>query len=276
MNVTDTLILDLRPVCVEIDHRLGQFLAPHQPGLYLPYGFDPVIQQGRIYLNRQANGKTTLFDPTKDVWKAGALYEGQGKLVVDAEQAKKLAPTPTLSPTVIKMIRACTEDLMNKHARWMHPTQEKYVETDETLLIKQQSARDLYNDRMADIQELANSGKSVDPRFLQEKMQEAISDLRRSEQEVSNGLNRLENSSVVDLRDSIRPYVRAEYAHDNELLDALEYHLLNLRNSIVDFLGENRWIMHFQKIKMGTLEIEKTVDYRIMQYHRLTNTPWTP
>lgn len=47
------------------------------------------------------------------------------------------------------------------------------------------------------------------------------------------------------------------------LYDAIVSVLMSLREELMNFLGQDRWIMHFTSYRYGTATIEKTVDYRI-------------
>jgi len=76
--------------------------------------------------------------------------------------------------------------------------------------------------------------------------------------------------------DVIRPFVYPQYEENDEILSMIGDHLLDFRTNIIDFLGKDKWIMHFLKVARGSLVIEKTVDYRIYSWmieHGYTDRP---
>lgn len=67
----------------------------------------------------------------------------------------------------------------------------------------------------------------------------------------------------------IREFVQPQYSNyeqNVELLSTLEGYLSELRASVLEFLGKDKWIMHFVKTSRGTMTIEKTIDYRIYSW----------
>ena len=69
-----------------------------------------------------------------------------------------------------------------------------------------------------------------------------------------------------DLQDVIRDFVYPQYEESEDILSMIADHLLDFRTTIRDFLGKDKWIMHFLKVNRGSLTIEKTVDYRIYSW----------
>lgn len=47
-----------------------------------------------------------------------------------------------------------------------------------------------------------------------------------------------------------------------------------LRAQVRNFCGDNRWIIHYFDERLSTFFIEKSIDWRIVEYHRLTRTKY--
>jgi hypothetical protein len=47
-----------------------------------------------------------------------------------------------------------------------------------------------------------------------------------------------------------------------------------IRAQVRNFCGDNRWVMHFLRELYGTFLIEKSIDWRVIEYHRLTKTKY--
>jgi hypothetical protein len=45
-----------------------------------------------------------------------------------------------------------------------------------------------------------------------------------------------------------------------------------IRTKVMHFCGDDRWVMHFFNEAHGAFVIEKSVDWRILEYHRMTRT----
>ena len=85
----------------------------------------------------------------------------------------------------------------------------------------------------------------------------------------------LENSEWTRLKsnrctyqDIWHPFICNEYKNTVEVYDFIQDMLFELRNQITEFIGKDKWIMHFKKKVRNDLWIEKTIDYRIYSWHK--------
>jgi hypothetical protein len=56
------------------------------------------------------------------------------------------------------------------------------------------------------------------------------------------------------------------------VIDQITEIVSGIRNDVKSFCGENPWVIHFLKRSHTDLVIEKSIDWRILEYHRLTGT----
>ena len=83
-------------------------------------------------------------------------------------------------------------------------------------------------------------------------------------------------SPAYNLQAVIRDFVLPQYEHDPAVLELVEDQLLAFKITLTDFLGTNRWIMHFQKMRGSTFIVEKSIDWRtviFMQERGLWDAP---
>lgn len=68
----------------------------------------------------------------------------------------------------------------------------------------------------------------------------------------------------------LRPLLADEYAGNEKLLTDLMEPLSDLRRQVIDFMGDDPWIMHFLRERgMGhDILVDKSIDYRIYDWER--------
>lgn len=80
------------------------------------------------------------------------------------------------------------------------------------------------------------------------------------------------------MEEMLKEFLRSEmFAHNNQellesLCEALETMMLDLKTDIRQFLGADDWLMHFVKTKGMDLFVEKTIDFRIYDWTRRTES----
>lgn len=73
--------------------------------------------------------------------------------------------------------------------------------------------------------------------------------------------------------DLLSPLVLQEKQEVAELvIDQITGIVSGIRSQVRNFCGDNRWIMHFLREKYGAFVVQKSIDWRIVEYHRLTGT----
>lgn len=275
MEVTKSILFDLREISETLELACGEYLLPDVEGWYLPYAMVPAIRLGErgcvMYHNDQAIPFTAPEAMVADV------VNKHGHVVVPFAQAKKLTMTPRYSPRSLKLIRACVEHLLNNHAIYLTSANRSLLDDRqdaETRAIKLASAESLFTDRCADLNQAATD-RRIDLATYDREMAHAHATLETDRRAFGKLVTdeAAYATSAHDLTCVIRQFVFPQYAGESDILNRVEDHVLGLRNDVVEFLGEDRWIMHFQKMKHGDLEIEKTIDYRILQWHQMTGTP---
>ena len=84
----------------------------------------------------------------------------------------------------------------------------------------------------------------------------------------SNWIHGARNRTATEL---YAPYLRTFTEQEHEIQDLvhtqLEEILLTTFNDVREFIGEDRWILHFLRVSGMDFIVEKTIDYRIYQYN---------
>ena len=72
----------------------------------------------------------------------------------------------------------------------------------------------------------------------------------------------------MSLQDIWSRFVKPEYQESIELYEYINNLLLELRTQLKEFIGKDIWIMHFKVRNKFEILVEKTIDYRIYQWHQ--------
>lgn len=67
-------------------------------------------------------------------------------------------------------------------------------------------------------------------------------------------------------------YERIDNTLFGAIIDQITEIVSGLRNDVKTFCGENPWVIHFLKRSHTDLVIEKSIDWRILEFHRMTGT----
>lgn len=274
METTKSTIIDLREVCETLEATFGGLLLPDAPGWYLPYSLTPAIKAGRsdyvMYHQNQALPFTTPANIVSDV------VDGQDRVVVPLKLARKLTQTPRYTPRTIRLVRDCVEHLLRQHAAYLTTANAEVMrnrDDPETRAIKLATAESVFLQQTSFLNRALSRGripfKVYDEYFADASLELGLA--RRSFGKVATDPDFAPNGN--NLTAVIREFVNPKFANDVDILTTIETCILNVTNHVMEFLGADTWIMHFLKIRHATLELEKTIDYRILSWHQMTGTP---
>lgn len=65
--------------------------------------------------------------------------------------------------------------------------------------------------------------------------------------------------------------VRPQWRQALEIVDQVLLLVSDLRSQVKEFAGHDRWIIHFLRRQRTTMIIEQSIDWRIVQYYRLSD-----
>jgi hypothetical protein len=68
--------------------------------------------------------------------------------------------------------------------------------------------------------------------------------------------------------DSFAEFVLPEYRGNIDFLELIAGHLVDVRTEVREFVGPDRWIMHFHTLRGRDIIVEKTIDFRIFDWER--------
>jgi hypothetical protein len=83
-----------------------------------------------------------------------------------------------------------------------------------------------------------------------------------------------ENSQWLKLKrfrmeDICQRFIRPEYCNDKKVYDTIFDLTYEIKNEVMKFIGDNKFIMHFLKVENHDVIIEKSTDYRIYAWESL-------
>ncbi len=70
------------------------------------------------------------------------------------------------------------------------------------------------------------------------------------------------------IREELNKHLLQEYQNNDEVLSLLESILFEVRIDVNQFIGKDKFIMHFMRTRRYDIVIEKTIDYRIYWYNQ--------
>jgi hypothetical protein len=82
------------------------------------------------------------------------------------------------------------------------------------------------------------------------------------------------NSFMPTERLSYLQHFHPDYMREPELADQITGIIAGLFADVRNFCGDDHWIIHFLRLDRMTLYVEKSIDWRIIEYHRLSGTPY--
>ena len=74
------------------------------------------------------------------------------------------------------------------------------------------------------------------------------------------------------LHSILKDFILPEYENDDVAYDLISNILSGIKCSVREFIGDNKWIMHFQTKKGRDIVIEKSIDYRIHDWTEKTES----
>jgi hypothetical protein len=206
------------------------------------------------------------------------VYDQQADILVTAEQTRQLREASHPHPgRIVKLIKACANHLLDTHAVWgglyedqhRRAVQERDSATAGYDIIRKEIEKVLDEYGLLTLANLDHQARYLSQQFnlpfedCRTRLQEYAAHLRKLP---SKDTRRDEARSPINLKAVIAEFVYPQYEAEDDILSMIEDHLLDFRTTILDFLGKDKWTMHFLKVNRGSLTIEKTVDYRIYSW----------
>lgn len=257
MKITGTLVLDLGDWVDAVEAAAGPYMLPNPEGLYLPTQCEPVMEKGKMYFYAGPAVKSvatpipiTSFElPLRD-----EVYDVDANLVVPKVHLPYLQPQSRYSLRARNLLVELIDHLVLSHAKWSSQGRirrgHKKVNFDAVI-------------RPFLFEQLQRSGITVDavhqfpkdptnPNFVWGETGNIIT----VEQEPTDdrGVSRLTEQD------------KQLFYLSQEICEAIMLQLSEMVHQLTEFLGQDRWIMHFMKVDNTMVRVEKTIDYRIYSW----------
>lgn len=245
-------MLELADYIQAVEAAAGTCMLPNPEGLFMAGQCEPVLYRDReyFYAGRATDNVAEAIPFNWNQPILGDVFNKAGDIVLVHKQASMLSPTPTWSLRSRNMILEIIDHLIRNHARWSGSQQMPKVGAKQT---------NLYGViRPFLLEPFQRSGISIEG---------AVPEFRtnaQGQQERSKHRRTVEVDPTDDYGHYLVTDQDKQYFYMSiDICDAILLQLNDLFKQLLEFLGTDRWIMHFTKSSNTQVSVEKTIDYRI-------------
>ncbi|BDD79528.1 hypothetical protein [Burkholderia phage FLC9] len=244
-------MLELADYIQAVEAAAGSFMLPNPEGLFMAGQCEPVLYRDRKYFYA---GRAT--GPTGDVAEAipfnwnqpilGDVLDHKGDLVLVHKQASLLSDKPLWSLRSRNMIVDLIDHIVQNHARWSGSQQMPKVGPKQT---------NLYGViRPFLLEQFQRSGISIEGAVNTQEIEY-----------VRGRARTMKHKHHVEI-DLVSEQEKQFFYMGIDICDSILLQLNDLFQQLLEFLGTDRWIMHFSKVSNTQMTVEKTIDYRIYSW----------
>ena len=238
MQAKNVLRLDCEDEAQFIEDKVGRWMADIEPGFFLPLQGPAVVRADVEYFQTVTNPETkkttvvgSLINTIDDI--KSDLFDSDGRLVLAYNQRRLLQSQPHYAYRGVALIQAVLIEIINDLSAWMRyeSPKQKHVGIGVYKAISMH---------------LPKFGMPLDIEFL-------------NDTEKDPEVTRPQLLELISLWDEREEKMTSVLAIMDELIRVLK-----------QFINRETWVMHFikQPLRGTTLNIEKTIDYRIYMFHR--------
>jgi hypothetical protein len=257
LKITGTLVLDLGDWVDAVEAAAGPYMLPNPEGLYLPTQCEPVMVAGQpyFYAGEAVNSVATPIPITSfELPLRDEVYDAKADLVVPKVHLPYLKPQSRFSLRARNLLIELIDHMVINHAKWSSQGRirrgHKKLNFDAVI-------------RPFLFEQFQRSGITVDSVFQYPK---DPNDANFSWGETGN-IVAVEHEPTDDLgRARISEQDKQLFYASQEICESITLQLSDMLHQLTDFLGQDRWIMHFMKVDNTVVRVEKTIDYRIYSW----------
>lgn len=256
LKITGTLVLDLGDFIDAVQAEAGAYMLPDPEGLFMPGKCEPTLDKSQQYFYAgQAINNVAQPIPITDFNApiTDDVFNDRAELVVLKTHVKHLKKKARYSLQARNMIVEIIDHLIRNHARWTG-TQASGIRQSNVsgairpFLLPQYQRSGI----TVDVVQSVAGTEVVDGMQWRTKEKHAVS------------LDPVDGHGVARITENDK----ALFYTSQDICDTIMLQLNDLVRQLTDFLGQDRWIMHFMKVDNVTVRIERTIDYRIYSWMR--------
>jgi hypothetical protein len=237
MKKSKLLVADIRPICANIEAVASQYFYPTVTGFWIS-GMDyPVIEEGRKYFIDKGQEQSANIQQAEALFRHGVRADNV--VFLSPAQASRLGV-----PVFIDDPKQITGDVYNLNFE---------------LILQRGQAKFLHADP---------SHPPVIAQLVKECIQQLLDEFSTWRDPKVRRPRAV--SSKISFARTITQYLQPQFRTD-ENIAVIEDQLLDLAKRVIDFIGDDGWIMHFVDRRGSRLTVEKTIDYRIFDWMRTHN-----
>lgn len=239
LQVAATLILDAIAVAETIELQFGEYLLPPEPGYYVPTSAQPVLTPGEYYFQirprKGAVPERVVLQSIEQALPNLDIYNRKGKLAVAAPLIKSLSLEPQVPSRGLQVIYSAVDQTLRSNAAWSQ-------------------------------RGVGHCGAFLGD-HLREQYRACIPDDDDAMYLLTQKRNQLAaQGRTYELATLERQLVQLE--SNAELRSKLVDATVDLRTEVQQFIGADKWVMHFHYLRGLDIVVEKTVDFRIFDWER--------
>jgi hypothetical protein len=255
LKITGTLMLELADYMQAIESIAGHVMLPSPEGWYVVGQCEPVLRRDHqyFYVGDHIDNVAQAIPVDFNQLALADIHNSRGDLVVTKRQIPHLTRFATHSLRAKNLIVEIIDHLLQSHARWTGSQQSPKIGP------RQSNLHGVIRPFL--LEPFQRSGITIEG---------AMPEFRR---DWAGNEKRSKHRRVVILDpvdDEGRPRITEQdkqfFYMGIEICDAILLQINDLLVQLMDFLGTDRWIMHFMKTSNTQVSVEKTLDYRIYSW----------
>lgn len=257
LKITGTLVLDLGDWVDAVEAAAGPYMLPNPVGLYLPTQCEPVMVAGKpyFYLGEAVDNVATPLPITSlDLPLRDEVFNERAELIVPKKLLPYLQSEAKFSLRSRNLLVEVIDHVIRNHARWTGSRAKGAWKTNLQSVI-----------RPFLFEQFQRSGITVDGVFqFPSDPNDPNFVWGRTGELMQVELEPLNANGVARLSDQDKEFFYAAQG----ICEAITLQITELMGQLTEFLGQDRWIMHFMKVDNTQVRVEKTIDFRIYSWMR--------
>lgn len=234
LQVTRQLYLDCVPTAELIEAQMGAYLLPPEAGLYLPGRVRPVMRPNQYYFQWKSTsaGRRQAQAVLSAADIKGDVYDENAVKVISKDAVKLISETPTLPVRGLEVIYSAVDQTLRRLSLW--------------------------------------SGKAVGPlgAFVADHLKEEYRQVLPAEEDNENFLQHLASDARNPERRTNTQALLERLKRNTDIRAQLTELVGDLCYDVEQFVGKDKWVMHFHHAHGPDVVVDKTIDFRIFDWER--------
>lgn len=249
-------MLELADYIHAVETAASPYMLPNPEGLYLAGQCEPVLYKDRPYFYA-GKDEGVVAKPIPINWSEPLrddVYNSQAELVVVKKQLPYLKSEGQYSLRSRNLIVEIIDHLIRTHARWSGSQSAPKAG------MKATNAHAAIRPFLRE--EFQRSGVTVEGVIQKQELDFVAGHYWKTQRPVAVEVDPVDEDGVARVTEEDKQ----NFLTSIDICDSIMLQVNDLVQQLLDFLGQDRWIMHFMKVNNTQVTVEKTIDYRIYSW----------